>query len=183
MFSGSSQAIQRVLELPERIRSSPAVQLALAVSRAHMERNPVRLLRLAQRLDFIQVCAVHRHLLPCRRDLLLLYSHGHSSRNCRYPLQRLSRLLFLKDALAAELCQVCGVNVTEEWVNFSKSSFTDAPSGDLQCRRMHEPLDDERWNCSAGSVIHGCVWNLYTLLFICTVCFSTFYFLGHVCVF
>ncbi|XP_058619639.1 SAC3 domain-containing protein 1 isoform X1 [Onychostoma macrolepis] len=154
---GSSQAIQHVLELPERIRSSPAVQLALAVSRAHMERNPVRLLRLAQRLDFIQVCAVHRYLLPCRRDLLLLYSHGHSSRNCRYPLQRLARLLFLKDALAAELCQVCGVNVTEEWVNFSKSSFTDASSGDLQCRCMHEPLDDEQWNCSAGCVIHGCV--------------------------
>ncbi len=37
---------------------------------------------------------------------------------------------------------------------------------------MHEPLDDERWN----GVIHGCVWNIYTLLFICTVCFSTFYF-------
>uniref|UniRef100_A0A8C2PZ81 Si:zfos-452g4.1 n=1 Tax=Cyprinus carpio TaxID=7962 RepID=A0A8C2PZ81_CYPCA len=153
---GSTEAIQHVLELPERIRSSPAVQLALAVSRAHMERNPVRLLRLAQRLDFIQVCAVHRHLLPCRTDLLLLYSHGHSSRNCRYPLQRLARLLFLKDTLAAELCQVYGVNVSGEWVNFSKSSFTDAASGDLQCRRMHEPLDDEQWNCSASSVIQGC---------------------------
>ncbi|XP_073679745.1 SAC3 domain-containing protein 1 [Garra rufa] len=153
---GSTQAIQHVLELPERIRSSPAVQLALAVSRAHMERNPVRLLRLAKKLDFIQICAVHRHLLPCRKDLLLLYSHGHSSRNCRYPLQRLAHLLFLKDTLAAALCEVYGVNVTGEWVNFSKSSFIDALSGDLQCRRMHEPLDDEQWNCSAGSVIHGC---------------------------
>lgn len=156
MLSGSTHAIQHVLELPERIRSSPAVQLALAVSRAHTERNPVRLLRLTQRLDFIQVCAVHRHLLPCRRDLLLLYSHGHSSRNCRYPLQRLARLLFLKDPLAAELCQVYGVNVSGEWVNFSKSSFTEAPCGDLQCRRTHEPVDDEQWNSSAGSVIHGC---------------------------
>lgn len=154
---GSPEAIQHVLELPERIRSSSAVQLALAVSRAHMERNPVRLLRLAQRLDFIQVCAVHRHLLRCRRDLLLLYSHGHSSRNCRYPLQRLARLLFLKDTLTAELCQVHGVNVTGDWVNFSKSSFTDAASGDVQCRRMHEPLGDEQWNGPADSVIHACV--------------------------
>ncbi|KAK7128572.1 hypothetical protein R3I94_016964 [Phoxinus phoxinus] len=153
---GSTHALQHVLELPERIRSSPAVQLALAVSRAHSERNPVRLLRLSQRLDFIQVCAVHRHLLPCRRDLLLLYSHGHSSRNCRYPLQRLARLLSLKDPLAAELCRVCGVGVSGEWVSFSKSSFTEAPSGDLQCRRTHEPVDDEQWNCPAGSVIHGC---------------------------
>ncbi|XP_043081137.1 SAC3 domain-containing protein 1 [Puntigrus tetrazona] len=152
----SSQAIQHVLELPERIRSSPSVQLALALSRAHTERNPVRLLRLAQRLDFIQVCAVHRHLLPCRRDLLLLYSHGLSSRNCRYPLQSLARLLDLKDALAEQLCQVCGVHVSGEWVTFSKSSFRDAPSGDLQCRRLHEPPDDERWNCSPGSVIQGC---------------------------
>nr|XP_055044414.1 SAC3 domain-containing protein 1 isoform X1 [Misgurnus anguillicaudatus] len=153
---GSSHAMQHTLQLPERIRSSPAIQLALAINRANTERNPVRFLRLAQKLDFMQVCALHRHILSCRRDLLLLYSHGYNSRNCRYPLQRLARLLFLKDPLAAELCQVHGVNISGEWVNFTKSSFTENTSGDLQCRRMHEPADDEKWNCSSASVIHGC---------------------------
>ncbi|NP_001373424.1 SAC3 domain-containing protein 1 [Danio rerio] len=153
---GSAQAVQHVLALPERIRSSLAVRLALEVSRAHMERNPVRLLRLAKKLDFMQVCAVHRHLLPCRRDLLLLYSHGHSSRNYRYPLQRLAQLLCLKEALAVELCTVYSVKVTGDCVNFSKSSFTEASSADLQCRHMHEPLDHEHWNGSSGSLIHSC---------------------------
>ncbi|XP_051961994.1 SAC3 domain-containing protein 1 [Xyrauchen texanus] len=153
---GSFHATQHALELPERIRCSPAVQLALAVNRAYMERNSVRLLRLSQKLDFMQVCALHRHLLTSRRDLLLVFSHGYSSRNCRYPLKRLAHLLFLKDTLAAELCQVHGVNVSGEWVNFSKSSFTEALSGDPQCRHMHEPVDDEHWNCSASSGIYDC---------------------------
>ncbi|XP_057175520.1 SAC3 domain-containing protein 1 [Triplophysa rosa] len=153
---GSFHTMQHALQLPERIRHSPAVQLALAVSRAHTEGNPVRFLRLAQRLDFMQVCALHRHLLSCRRDLLLLYSHGYNSHNCRYPLQRLSRLLFLKEPLAAELCQVHGVNISREWVIFSKNSFTESPSGDLQCRHMHEPVDDEKWNCNSDGIIHSC---------------------------
>ncbi|KAG1934331.1 serine/threonine-protein kinase pim-1-like [Pimephales promelas] len=136
---GLTHALQHVLELPEGIRSSPAVQLALAINRAHSERNPVRLLRLAQRLDFIQGPSIHRHLLPCRRDLLLLYSHGHSSPNCRFPLPRLARFLSLSKTSWRP-----GARRHRQW------------RVDLQCRRMHEPVDDEQWNCHTGGVIHDC---------------------------
>ncbi|KAJ8374422.1 hypothetical protein SKAU_G00050020 [Synaphobranchus kaupii] len=153
---GSAHALQRALELPERARASPAVRLALAVNRAHLERNPVRVLRLARRLDFLQSCAAHRHLGPCRRDLLLLYSHGHSGRNCRFPLQRLARLLALDAAPAARLCRAHGVLVNGDWVVFAKASYAEPPPGDLRSTRSPELVDKKRGDASLSAVIHGC---------------------------
>ncbi|XP_072552972.1 SAC3 domain-containing protein 1 [Salminus brasiliensis] len=152
---GSPRATQHALALPQRVRHSPPVQLALAVSRAYMERNPVRLLRLARKLDFLQACALHRHLLSSRRDLLLLYSHGHSSRNCRFPIQKLADILSLEQSLAAQLCQAHGIQISGDWVVFSKSAFTESPSGELQCAHMHKLVDDKQRDLSVGSIIHG----------------------------
>ena len=153
---GSARALQRTLELPERVRSSPAVRQALALNRAHLERNPVRVLRLARRLDFLQSCAVSRHLAACRRDLLLLYSHGLSSRNCRYPLERLARLLALEPSPAARLCGAHGVPVDGDWVVFSKTSYVEPAPGDQRSARSPELVDRKRGDASLGAVIHGC---------------------------
>ncbi|TRY54080.1 hypothetical protein DNTS_034502, partial [Danionella cerebrum] len=152
---GSTQAVRHVLELPVQIRGSLPVQLALALSRAREEHNPVRMLRLARRLDFLQLCALHRHLLPRRCQLLRIYCSAHCTRSstCRFPLQKLAGLLSLTDVLTTKLCQAHGLDVSGEWVQFSKGSFTEMPSASLQCRLMHEPLDEENWNCSAGSAI------------------------------
>ncbi|XP_064186419.1 SAC3 domain-containing protein 1 [Anguilla rostrata] len=153
---GSTRALRRALELPERVRAAPAVRLALAVNRAHLERNPVRALRLARRLDFLQSCALHRHLAACRRDLLLLYSHGLSSRDCRYPLQRLARLLALDSAPAADLCHAHGVRVDGDRVVFSKASYTEPPPGGVGAARSAELVDGKRGDASLSEVIHGC---------------------------
>ncbi|KAL6482652.1 hypothetical protein MHYP_G00075240 [Metynnis hypsauchen] len=152
---GSPRALQHALELPHKVRHSSPVQLALAVNRAYMERNPVRLLRLAQRLDFLQACALHRHLLSCRRDLLLLYSHGHSSRNCRFPIQKLADILSLECSLAARLCQTHGIHSNGDYVVFSKGSFTESPSEELQCVHMHKLVDDKQQDLSLSNIIHG----------------------------
>ncbi|XP_026879934.2 SAC3 domain-containing protein 1 isoform X2 [Electrophorus electricus] len=152
---GSAQAVQHVLELPGSVRLSPPVRLALAIGRAYVERNPVRLLRLARRLDFLQGCALHRHLLPCRRDLLLLYSHGHSSRNCRFPIQKLADILSLESSLTAQLCRAHGIHVGGEWVIFSKGSFTESLSEELQCAQMHRLLEDKQQDLTVSDIIHG----------------------------
>ncbi|XP_062871667.1 SAC3 domain-containing protein 1 [Trichomycterus rosablanca] len=152
---GSSHTLQRALELPERVRLSPPVQLALAVNRAYSERNPVRLLRLTQKLNFLQGCGLHRHLLSCRRDLLLLYSHGHSSRNCRYPVRKLAEILSLECSLAAQLCKAHGIQVNEEWAVFSKTSFTEGPSEEVDCVNMHKLVDEKQQDVSLGNIIHG----------------------------
>ncbi|KAJ8419040.1 hypothetical protein AAFF_G00005390 [Aldrovandia affinis] len=153
---GSSRALRCALELPERVRDSPKVRLALAVNRAHLERNPVRVLRLARGLDFLQSCALHRHLGACRQDLLLLYSHGHSSRNCRFPLQCLAGILALEEAPAARLCRAHGVAVNGDYVVFSKASYVEPPPGDLQSTRSPEMVDSKRGNSTVSEVIHGC---------------------------
>lgn len=154
-FLGSTRTLQHALELPEKVRLSPPVQLALAVNRAYTERNPVRLLRLAQKLDFIQACALHRHLKFCRRDLLLLYSHGHNSRNCRFPIQKLADVLSLECSLAGQLCQAHGLQVSGECVVFSKASFSENPYEGLKCTQMHQLRDDKQRDLSVGSIIHG----------------------------
>lgn len=155
IFLGSTRTLQYALELPERVRLSPSVQLALAVNRAYMECNPVRLLRLAQKLDFIQACALHRHLLSCRRDLLLLYSHGHNSRNCHFPIQKLAEVLFLECSLTSQLCQAHGIQVSGDCVVFSKASFCESPCKELQCAQTHKLVDDKQQDLSVGSIIHG----------------------------
>ncbi|XP_023699609.2 SAC3 domain-containing protein 1 [Paramormyrops kingsleyae] len=152
---GSTRALQHALELPEEVRAAPAVRLALSVNRAHLERNPVRLLRLARRLDFLQSCALHRHLEACRRHLLLLYSYGHSSRNCRFPLRELARLLALEDAQAASLCRACGVSVTGDRVSFSKASYVEPPPGERQSTRSYELVDRKQGDHSLALVLHG----------------------------
>lgn len=148
--------MQHAMELPERLRNSPTVSLALSISRAFLERNPVRLLRLAQKLNFLQSCALHRHLGTCCRDLLLIYSHGHSSRNCRFPLNRLAELLALERSLTAQLCQTYGVEVNQDnQVVFSKTAFTEPEQGKLHCELYHNKVAEKQRDLTVGSVIHG----------------------------
>uniref|UniRef100_A0A3Q0S9Q8 Si:zfos-452g4.1 n=1 Tax=Amphilophus citrinellus TaxID=61819 RepID=A0A3Q0S9Q8_AMPCI len=135
---GSPHATQHIMQLPLRLRSTPSIKLALSINQAYLERNPVRLLRSAQKLNFLQTCALHRHLATCHRDLLLLYSHGYSSRNCRFPLDRLAELLFLDTSLTAQLCRAYGVEVNQDnQVVFSKTAFKDPEQGKLRCMLYH----------------------------------------------
>ncbi|XP_034387628.1 SAC3 domain-containing protein 1 [Cyclopterus lumpus] len=153
---GSAHAAQHIMELPERLRSSPAVTLALSINQAFLQRNPVRVLRLARRLNFIQSCALHRHFVTCGRDLLLIYSHGYSSRNCRFPLDGLAQLLSLDAPLAAQLCQAYGVVVNQDnQLVFSKAAFTEPEPGKLHCKLYHSIVAEKLRDFSVGSIIHG----------------------------
>ncbi|KAF6726359.1 SAC3 domain-containing protein 1 [Oryzias melastigma] len=152
---GSVRAHQHVLELPLQLRTSPSVALAASINQAFLERNPVRLLRLAGGLSFLQTCALHRHLVTCRRTLLLIYSHGFSSRNCHFPLDRLAQLLRLDPPLAAQLCQLCGVQVDlENQVLFSKSAFTEPKQTALDCKRYHSESPENPTSLS-GLLLQG----------------------------
>ncbi|KAM3876085.1 uncharacterized protein ACN63O_022594 [Diretmus argenteus] len=155
---GSARVMQHTMELPERLRNSPTVSLAMSVNRAFLERNPVRLLRLAQRLNFLQSCALHRHLGACRRDLLLIYSHGHNSRNCRFPLHKLAQLLALDGPRTAQLCKCHGVEVSQDkQVVFSKTTFTEPEQGRLHCMLYHDIVAEKQRDLTVGMIIHGCV--------------------------
>uniref|UniRef100_H3C868 Si:zfos-452g4.1 n=1 Tax=Tetraodon nigroviridis TaxID=99883 RepID=H3C868_TETNG len=154
---GLIRAAQRILELPKLLRSSPSITLALSINKAFLERNPVCVLRLAQRLGFLQSCALHRHLVASRSDLLLIYSHGYSSRNCRFPLDRLAQLLALDVSSAARLCRAYGLEVTQgSQVVFCKSAFSEPDQGDLHCKQYHSIVADKQEDLTIGSIVHGC---------------------------
>ncbi|KAM9848609.1 SAC3 domain-containing protein 1 isoform 2-T2 [Aulostomus maculatus] len=153
---GSTRAMQHVMELHEQLRSTPDISLALSINQAFLERNPVRFLRLAKKLTFLQSCALHRHLLSCRRDLLQIYSHGYSSRNCRFPLERLSQLLVLDLSVTAQLCQVYGVEVNQDnQVVFSKAAFTEPEQATLHCKLNHSIVAEKQKDLTITSIIHG----------------------------
>ena len=157
---GLSRAARHIMELPEQLRSTPAISLALSINRAYLEQNPVRLLRLAQRLNFLQSCALHRHLVTSRRDLLHIFSHGFSSRNCRFPLHGLAQLLFLDESLTVQLCRSYGVEVTQDdQVVFSKTAFTEPEQGKLHCKRYHSIVAEKQRDLTVRSIIDGCAWD------------------------
>ena len=116
----------------------------------------MRLLRLAQRLSFLQSCALHRHVAAVRRDLLLLYSHGLSSRNCRFPLPRLAKLLGLEVGPAGQLCRAHRLEVhQDDQVVFSKTCFGEPEPGALRCTAQHDMVDGKRGDLvRLGSIIH-----------------------------
>lgn len=158
--SGLSRAAQRILELPKLLRSSPSITLALSINKAFLERNPVCVLRLARRLGFLQSCALHRHIVRCRSDLLLIYSHGYSSRNCRFPLDRLAQLLALNASHASELCRAYGLEVTQDsQVVFCKTAFTEPDQGNLHCKQYHSIVADKQKDLTIENIIHGCAWG------------------------
>ncbi|MGH0185341.1 UNVERIFIED_CONTAM: hypothetical protein FKN15_017526 [Acipenser sinensis] len=151
---GSLHALHHTLQLPEPVRSSGPVRLAASVSRAYLEGNLVRFFRLLRSLPFLQSCAMHRHLPRCRQEMLLFYSHGYSSRNCRYPLPLLAELLALEGpGEAAELCREHGITVGGDTVAFLKTAFRYPPA--LISRHSYELVDRKQGDRSIADVIHG----------------------------
>lgn len=152
---GCTQTLHRVLQLPKGLQGTPKISLALSINCAFLENNPVRLLRLAQKLDFLQSCALHRHLAKCRRDLLLIYSHGFSSRNCRFPLEKLSQLLVLDKNCTTEYCQMFGVEINQDnKVIFTKGAFLEPDQGKLQCLQHHNTSNEKLKVLTMGCRVH-----------------------------
>ncbi|XP_078518242.1 SAC3 domain-containing protein 1 [Lissotriton helveticus] len=123
---GSLEALCQALLLPTHIRKTPEVRMAMAVNRAYLEGNFPRFFRLLRQLSPLQSCSIHRHVAPCQRQALLIFSHGFSSKNCRYPLDRLAQLLGFESQLqATQFCQQHGLTIVGNSVVFLRSAFKD----------------------------------------------------------
>ncbi|XP_073410546.1 SAC3 domain-containing protein 1 [Dendrobates tinctorius] len=126
---GNTDTTHRALQLPCALRQSPHVRLALDINKAHLENNWVRLFRLVSQLNCLQACAFYRHLPSSRHKALCTLIHGYSSRNCRFPLDLLTRLLALESpSLATEMCNKRGQTVTageQPSVLFLKATLKD----------------------------------------------------------
>ncbi|XP_002937549.2 SAC3 domain-containing protein 1 [Xenopus tropicalis] len=126
---GNLDTMNRALKLHHRIGDAPQVRLAMDVNRAYLECNWVRLFRLLHRLDCLQSCAFYRHLTTCRDKNLRMLIHAYSSKNCRFPLDLLARLMAVdSQETVAEMCRRRGLSLApggQLAVVFLKSSFKD----------------------------------------------------------
>ncbi|XP_056383043.1 SAC3 domain-containing protein 1 isoform X2 [Hyla sarda] len=126
---GNLDTIHRGLQLPCSVRQSPHVCLALAINKAHLENNWVRLFRMVQQLNCLQACAFYRHLASIRNKVLCTLIHAYSSRNCRFPLDLLTTMTALDSpSLTMDMCNKRGQTVTsgeQSSVLFLKTTLKD----------------------------------------------------------
>ncbi|XP_006006189.1 SAC3 domain-containing protein 1 [Latimeria chalumnae] len=151
---GSMKALQDALLLPGKIRDSAQVKLALALNRSCLESNYVRLFRLARCLPFLHSCAFHRHAGYCRHHLLQIFTHGYSSKNCQYPLQRLTHLMATDgETVTSELCEKHGIAVNNNSVVFLKAMFRDP--GPLDSTHSQQLVDKKLGERTPSDIISG----------------------------
>ncbi|KAG8564038.1 hypothetical protein GDO81_016301 [Engystomops pustulosus] len=126
---GNLDTIRRCLQLPSEVQQWPHVCLAIDINKAHLENNWVRLFRLLHQLNCLQACAFYRHLSRSRNKALCTMIHAYSSRNCRFPLYHLTRLLALDSpSLTANMCTQRGQTVIsgeQTYVLFLKTALND----------------------------------------------------------
>ncbi|XP_029469298.1 SAC3 domain-containing protein 1 [Rhinatrema bivittatum] len=152
---GSPEAICHSLLLPPCIRGSSEVQAAMAVNWAYLEGNYVRFFRLLRGLSFLQSVAVHRHVATFRSNALRVLSHGYSCRDCRFPLELLTRLLAMdNEEQTTKLCQDHGLTTTQGAVTFRKAAFRDLPGPPVH-GPSHELVDRKMEGLTLPDIING----------------------------
>ncbi|XP_075694848.1 SAC3 domain-containing protein 1 isoform X2 [Rhinoderma darwinii] len=126
---GNLDTIHKGLQLPHGLLHSPHIRLALGINKAHLENNWVRSFRIVHQLNCLQACAFYRHLSSSRDKALCALIHGYSSRNCRFPLDLLTRMIALDSpSLAIDMCNKRGQTLTsgeQPSVLFLKTALKD----------------------------------------------------------
>ncbi|XP_066439044.1 SAC3 domain-containing protein 1 [Eleutherodactylus coqui] len=126
---GNLDTVHKGMQLPCGVLQSPHVRLALDINKAHFENNWVRLFRLVHQLNCLQACAIYRHLPAARSKALCTLIHAYSSRNSRFPLDLLTRMLALDGpSLTMDMCSRRGQTVMSgenPSVLFLKTALTD----------------------------------------------------------
>ncbi|XP_071942281.1 SAC3 domain-containing protein 1-like isoform X2 [Antedon mediterranea] len=121
---GSTNAAMHILSLPVKIRKHPRIQLALHLNRAYLEHNFVRFIRLIEKCNYIESCA----LLKYRTSFLILsletMNTAYHSKVLTFPACVLSNWLGFDSAHQALcFCQECGLTIKDNSVCFTKGAM------------------------------------------------------------
>ncbi|XP_053387577.1 SAC3 domain-containing protein 1-like [Mercenaria mercenaria] len=122
---GDLGAIRHYYTLDYRLRHTAEVKEAYKMSCSYLHNNWVRVFREVYKFKSpIYLCAVHRHFPYIQRNALYTMNTAYSSKNLKFPLQKLKQLLFLNtDTEAQLLCQQFGITIEGTSVKFLKASF------------------------------------------------------------
>ncbi|XP_013400454.1 SAC3 domain-containing protein 1 [Lingula anatina] len=129
---GNADAIRHALNLPKSLRQSEPLQMAFRVTWAYLQANYVRVVRLVKKLEFLQACAVHQHLISIQRDALRRMSVAYHSKACRYPLDHLGEILGIGSTVSLQaMCQQCGLTVQDGKICFQRGNFKEQEKNSL----------------------------------------------------
>ncbi|XP_029637790.1 SAC3 domain-containing protein 1-like [Octopus sinensis] len=122
---GHSEALNHYYELDSEIRNKVPLKIAYQTSIAYHLNNYIRVLRQFQSFsDVISRCALHQHFLPVRKQALITMSVAYSSKQCRYPIYKLTRILNIdNDDLTKSLCRLHSVDIQDDMVVFKKGNY------------------------------------------------------------
>ncbi|GAB1599952.1 SAC3 domain-containing protein 1-like [Argonauta hians] len=122
---GNSEALNHYYELDSELRNQTQLKSAYNTSIACHLNNYIRVLRQFQRFsDVLTQCALHQHFLPIRSQALATMSVAYSSKQCRYPLQKLTEILNIdNDELTKSLCQLYSIDIVDNVVVFKKGDY------------------------------------------------------------
>ncbi|XP_060589536.1 SAC3 domain-containing protein 1-like [Ruditapes philippinarum] len=151
---GDNHAIDHYYTLDYRLRHSHELMRAYTISCAFIHNNWVKLFREFRKLKSpVYLCAVHRHLPYIQRNALFTMNAGYSSKNLKFPLEKIKQLLLLNtDTEAQTLVQQFGITVEGTSAKFLKTDF----KGDEKIERVHSDYINDRlqqWN--VADLIHG----------------------------
>ncbi|XP_065157007.1 germinal-center associated nuclear protein-like [Atheta coriaria] len=90
---GSGEALNRALRLNERWKNTAELQAAIKVSLLYRNNNFVAVCRLVQDLPHLMAAIVMLRMPAIRKTCLQVMSWGYSSKNLRFPLEKLQELL------------------------------------------------------------------------------------------
>ncbi|KAG7213873.1 hypothetical protein KM043_003081 [Ampulex compressa] len=124
LYMGNVEVLKRALVLPNKLRLSKDIQLAIKISLAWYLRNYVRVFRLIHQLSPILVCAAMTNLRSIRRNALEIMNNAYSSRTLTFPGIKLQMLLLYKDIgkLASD-CTRFGITFSNQNISFQKANF------------------------------------------------------------
>ncbi|KAL4216288.1 cell division [Mactra antiquata] len=151
---GDLDSIYHFYTLPDQLRHNTDIKLAYCTSLAYMVNNWSQVIRNIHKLQSpIYLCAIHRHLPQIQRNALRVMNAGYSSKNCKFPLEKIKTSLFLNtDSEAQSLCQQFGINVEGTFAQFQKANFK---MDEKISRTPSDFINDVLKQWSLPQILHG----------------------------
>ncbi|XP_064620928.1 SAC3 domain-containing protein 1-like [Lineus longissimus] len=150
---GNTEALHHYLTLSKTMRNNEQLKLAFAINQAYLLSNYVRFFRLVKNLNIMGMLAVHRHFAQIEWGALKIMASGFHSKNLRYPISNLSNILqYGNDDHLINTCKQSGFDVTDQGVQFMKTSFNQASKVPIRhCSFIDEILE----SYSVVDILHG----------------------------
>ncbi|XP_064632877.1 germinal-center associated nuclear protein-like [Lineus longissimus] len=153
MNLNEGDTLREVQQLPDEIRTSPAVKFAVETYHALDSNNYIRFFKLVKKVTFLQACIMHRYFNQVRHKALRIMLKALHKRT-QYPVEDLVRqLAFEESEDAAYFCEEHGLDAQDGVVMLNKSDYITPEA--IGTFRRAETVIESKLQVSVGEVVNG----------------------------